>query len=179
MNGRTLVALPFDQVVRNVFNPMGSQTNAVFQAASLMTIWASYMLTARSIEEVFGYLGHLEFAIEACKQNLPPQEDTIHLEPNDPCGSHTVSTVFVAMSAEAGDLQSFALSAWMDGEVTPQLNAGMRMQMARLDLMMGRIRELHGVRRSDILHNHVAVIGKDHPHLVYAEVPQAESRVTH
>lgn len=169
MNGRTLVAVPYEQMVRAVFDPMGSQVNAVFQAAALVSVWTSYMLTSTRIEDVVGYLGSLEFAIEACKQNLPPC--TVVLEAGDPCREQNISTVFTAMSTEAGSMLSLAQISWVDGEITPHVGADIRACLAGLELLMAQVCSLIGIRRADVLAGHLAAMGRTHPRQVYVEMP--------
>lgn len=169
MNGRTLVAVPYGQMVRNLFKPMGSLAATALHAAVGIAGEAAELASARTIEEVVEELGDIEFYVEAYYQTVGGRDDGVEVvvERPDPCYDGTLGTAAHAVAVLAGGLLDLTKKAWVY-EKPLDLQA-VRYQLMRLEIMMETLRELVSVRRADVLGANQAKLGKRYPDGVYAD----------
>lgn len=165
---RTLVAVPYDQMVRNLFKPMGTQAATVLHAAVGIAGEVAELLVARSIEELVEEMGDVEFYVEAAFQATGGRDfPELIVEGHDMSHHQVFGTVGTALSVTAGRLLDVVKKAWVYEQ---ELNLdAVRYELLRLELMLGTMRELLSVRRPDVLGANQAKLGKRYPDGVYTD----------
>lgn len=169
IDSRTLVVVPYPQMVRNLFKDMGSPTANLLHAVVGLAGEVGELLTAASINEIVLEMGDIEFYVEAAYQhtggrNFQPE---LVLEGHDMSHHQVFSTIGLALSISASRLLGFAKRAWIYQE-EPNLNA-VRYELMRVELMLGTMRELVRVNRVDVLGANQAKLGKRFPEGVYTD----------
>lgn len=165
---KTLVLVPYDQMVRNLFKPMDTQAATVLHAAVGIAGEVAELLVASSIENLVEEMGDIEFYIEAAFQatggrNFPE----LIVEGHDMSHHQVFGTVGTAMSVTAGRLLDVVKKAWVYNQ---DLNLdAVRYELLRLELMLGCLRELLSVRRPDVLGANQTKLGKRYPDGVYTD----------
>ncbi len=165
---KTLVLVPYDQMVRNLFKPMDTQAATVLHAAVGIAGEVAELLVANSIENLVEEMGDIEFYIEAAFQatggrNFPE----LIVEGHDMSHHQVFGTVGTAMSVTAGRLLDVVKKAWVYNQ---DLNLdAVRYELLRLELMLGCLRELLSVRRPDVLGANQTKLGKRYPDGVYTD----------
>lgn len=165
---RTLVLVPYDQMVRNLFKPMDTQAATVLHAAVGIAGEVAELLVANSIENLVEEMGDIEFYIEAAFQATGGRNfEEIVVEGHDMAHHQVFSTVGIAMSVSAGRLLDFVKKAWVYNQ---DLNLrAVRYELLRLQLMLGAMRELLSVQLVDVLGANQAKLGKRYPEGVYTD----------
>lgn len=165
---RTLVAVPYGQMVSNLFKPMGSQAATVLHAAVGIAGEVAELLVANSIENIVEEMGDIEFYVEAAFQHTGGRDfEEIIVEGHDMAHHQVFSTVGIAMSVSAGRLLDLVKKAWVYEQ---ELNLrAVRYELLRLEIMLGAMRELISVQRSDVLGANQAKLGKRYPQGVYTD----------
>lgn len=165
---RTLVAVPYDQMVRNLFKPMDTQAATVLHAAVGISGEVAELLVATSIENIVEEMGDVEFYVEAVFQATGGRNfEEILVEGHDMAHHQVLSTVGIALSVSAGRLLDFAKKAWVYNQ-EPNLRA-IRYELLRIQLMLGALRELVSVQLVDVLGANQAKLGKRYPEGVYTD----------
>lgn len=165
---KTLVLVPYDQMVRNLFKPMGTQAATVLHAAVGIAGEVAELLVAGSIENLVEEMGDIEFYIEAAYQSTGGRDfPELIVDGHDMSQHQVFSTVGTAMSVTAGRLLDLVKKAWVY-EQELNLN-GVRYELMRLELMLGTLRELLSVRRPDVLGANQTKLGKRYPDGVYTD----------
>lgn len=165
---KTLVLVPYGQMVRNLFKPMDTQAATVLHAAVGIAGEVAELLVANSIENLVEEMGDIEFYIEAAFQatggrNFPE----LIVEGHDMSHHQVFGTVGTAMSVTAGRLLDVVKKAWVYNQ---DLNLdAVRYELLRLELMLGCLRELLSVRRPDVLGANQTKLGKRYPDGVYTD----------
>lgn len=168
INSRTLVVVPYDQMVRNLFKDMGSPTANLLHAVVGLAGEVGELLIAASIDEIVLEMGDVEFYVEAAYQSTGGRNfPELILEGHDMSHHQVFSTVGLALSISAARLLGFAKRAWIYGE-DPNLNA-VRYELMRVELMLGTMRELVRVSKVDVLGANQAKLGKRFPEGVYTD----------
>lgn len=170
---RTLVAVPYDQMVRNLFKPMGNQVTSVLHAAVGIAGEVAELAVANSIENVVEEMGDVEFYIEAAFQatggrNFPE----LIVEGHDMSHHQVLGTVTTALTVTAGRLLDLTKKTWVYDK--PLNLDAVRYELLRLELMLGCLRDLVGVRRPDVLRSNQAKLGKRYPEGVYTDAAAQE-----
>lgn len=171
---RTLVAVPYDQMVRNLFKPMGSDAATRLHAAIGISGESSELLLASSIENIVEELGDLEFYIEAYYQSIGGRRtalgDELALLAGDPSGNQVLGTVTIAISASAGSLIDLTKKSWVYNKpFDDESERAVRYELIRLEVMMSQLRDMVGVRKVDVLRANQGKLGKRYPDGVYAD----------
>lgn len=165
---RTLVAVPYDQMVRNLFKPMETEAATVLHAAVGIAGEVAELLVARSIEDIVEEMGDVEFYVEAAFQATGGRHfEEIVVEGHDMAHHQVFNTVGIALSVSAGRLLDLAKKSWVYNQA-PNLSA-MRYELLRIQLMLGTMRELVSVRLPDVLGANQAKLGKRYPDGVYTD----------
>lgn len=165
---KTLVLVPYYQMVRNLFKPMDTQAATVLHAAVGIAGEVAELLVANSIENLVEEMGDIEFYIEAAFQatggrNFPE----LIVEGHDMSHHQVFGTVGTAMSVTAGRLLDVVKKAWVYNQ---DLNLdAVRYELLRLELMLGCLRELLSVRRPDVQGANQTKLGKRYPDGVYTD----------
>jgi hypothetical protein len=169
MNGRTLVAKPYHQMVRDLVKPMGSFQADVLHAAVGISGECAELAVARSINDIVLELGDVEFYVEALFQAIGGRMGAkpIVLDDNDPAGGQCLSTVCLHMVVVAGHLLDKAKKAWVYGGLLNE--HGVRLDLLRLEVAMRTLRDLVSVQQSDVLRANQTKLGKRYPDQVYTD----------
>lgn len=170
---RTLVAVPYDQMVRNLFKPMESAAATVLHAAVGIAGESAELIVANSIENVVEEMGDIEFYIEAAFQATGGRNfEELIVPGSDMAQNQVLSTVTIAIASSAGRLLDYAKKSWVYNQEL-NLNA-FRYELLRLELMLETLRDLVGVRRPDVLRSNQAKLGKRYPEGVYTDAAAQE-----
>ena len=168
INSRTLVVVPYDQMVRNLFKDMGSPTLNLLHAVVGLAGEVGELLITNSIEGIVDEMGDVEFYLEAAYQSTGGRNfPELVVEGHDMSHHQVFSTIGLAMSISASRLLSFAKRAWIYNE-EPNLNA-VRYELLRIQLMLGTMRDLVRVNQVDVLAANQGKLGKRFPEGVYTD----------
>lgn len=178
---RTLVVVPYDQMIRNLFKTMDSPATTRIHAAVGISGEAAELIIASSIENIVEELGDIEFYVEAYYQAIGGRRsklaDELALEVNDPCGHQVLGTVTIAISSTAGRLLDLTKKSWVyEKPFDDNAERAIRYELLRLEVMMGQVREMIGVRQVDVLGANQGKLGKRYPDGVYTD-KAAQERV--
>ncbi|UYA98735.1 putative nucleotide pyrophosphohydrolase [Xanthomonas phage vB_Xar_IVIA-DoCa5] len=171
---RTLVVVPYPQMIRNLFKPMGSDAATRVHAAVGIAGEAAELIIASSIENIVEELGDIEFYVEAYYQALGGRRtalaDELSLQTGDPSGNQVLGTVTIAIAATAGALLDLTKKSWVyEKPFDANAERAVRYELLRLEVMMGQLREMIGVRQVDVLGANQGKLGKRYPDGVYTD----------
>ncbi|URA07045.1 putative nucleotide pyrophosphohydrolase [Xanthomonas phage Elanor] len=165
---QTLVVVPYDQMVRNLFKPMPTKQLCAVHAAIGLAGEVAELIVTNSIEHVVDEMGDVEFYVEAAYQviggRIQPGEE-LYVEANEPASNQVLGTVTIALSTSAGRLLDLTKKAWVyDQDLNER---AIRYELMRIEVMLGCLRDLVGIRRPDVLGANQAKLGKRYPEGVY------------
>lgn len=171
---RVLRTVSYDQMVRNLFKPMGSKEASFLHAAIGISGECGELLVASSIENIVEELGDIEFYVEAGYQVLggrrTPLADSLEVAGSDPCMHQVLGTVTIALSSTSARLLDLAKKGWVYNKpMDENVERALRYELMRIELMMEQLREMIGVRRPDVLGANQGKLGKRYPEGVYTD----------
>ncbi len=171
---RTLVLVRYDQMVRNLFKPMPTESATRLHAAVGIAGEAAELILANSIENIVEELGDIEFYVEAYFQSIGGRRsalaDQMALEAGDPSGRQVLGTVTIAISATAGALLDLTKKGWVyEKPFDENTERAIRYELLRLEVMMSQLRDMVGVRQADVLGANQGKLGKRYPEGVYTD----------
>lgn len=169
-----LRTVPYDQMVTNLFKPMGSREASLLHAAIGISGETAELLVADSIENIVEELGDMEFYIEAGYQMLGGRRsalaDELVLEASDPAQHQVLGTVTIAMSTTAGRLLDLAKKGWVYNKpLDDNAERAIRYELMRLECMMEQLLDMVGVLRTTVLRTNQTKLGKRYPQGVYTD----------
>jgi hypothetical protein len=176
IDSRVLVAVPYDQMVRNLFKHVSPGTDPLHAAVGICGE-AGELVLAESIEDVVLELGDLEFYVEALYQaiggRVQPGEE-LYVQEGHPAAHQVLGTVTTAISTTSCRLLDLVKKSWVYGAALD--DRAVRFELMCIEVMMDRMRRLVGVRRPDVLAANQAKLGKRFPDGVYTD-RDAQQRV--
>lgn len=162
-----LVAVPYGQMVKNLFKPMGDLASSCMHASVGISGEAAELMVAGSIENVVEELGDVAFYVEAYYQQLGGRTP-ITLASNDPVNSVLgLGNLTTAVAVCAGELLDLTKKAWAYS--APLKEDAVRYELLRLEVMLRRACDLFGLQFEDVLGANQAKLGKRYPDGVYAD----------
>lgn len=171
---QTLHMRPWEEMVSILSwskdDTIGSQ---VMSASSGIVSALSDLLVAASIEDVAQHCGRAEFHVEAMYQYLGGRQagiaDGLEVSRSDAARNQVLSTVGTALCFAAGNLFTACQMIWKKPEaLTVSVEIDMRMEILRIEAMLGCVRRLIGLRREDLLEAYRIELAKQFPKQCYS-----------